>query len=177
MSDQLQIQPVSSTAQIDVVAALAREIWDEHYVPLIGRAQVDYMVGRFQSAPAIAGQIGAGYEYFLVHDGRLPVGYFAIQAQPEQGSVFISKFYLHGLQRGRGTGRRCMEFIEQLASGRGLILLWLTVNKANPSVKAYQRMGFRIAAELEIDIGSGFVMDDFRMEKQLAPAPHIDPQP
>lgn len=70
-----------------------------------------------------------------------------------------------------------MEFIEQLASGRGLVLLWLTVNKANPSVKAYQRLGFRIAAELEIDIGSGFVMDDFRMEKQLAPAANIDPQP
>jgi diamine N-acetyltransferase len=171
MSDELQIEPVSTTPQISAVDALAREIWYEYYVPLIGRAQVDYMVGKFQSAEAIAGQIEAGYEYFLVRDKHLPVGYFAIQAQPAEAGVFISKFYLHGSRRGRGTGRRCMEFIEQLASGRGLALLWLTVNKANPSVKAYQRLGFRIAAELEIDIGSGFVMDDFRMEKQLAPAP------
>jgi diamine N-acetyltransferase len=171
MSDQFQIEPVSSSAQVALVEALAREIWYEHYVPLIGREQVDYMVVKFQSAAAIVGQIEAGFEYFLVRYEHAPVGYFAIQAQTQEGGVFISKFYLHGSCRGRGTGRRCMEFIEQLASGRGLVLLWLTVNKANPSVKAYQRLGFRIAAEIEIDIGSGFAMNDFRMEKQLAPAP------
>lgn len=171
MPDELRIVPVSSSGQIVAVEALAREIWYDYYVPLIGRAQVDYMVGRFQSAAAIAGQIEAGFEYFLVCDGDLPIGYFAIQAQPAEGRLLLSKFYLHGSRRGRGTGRRCMEFIERIASGRGLALLWLTVNKANPTVKAYQQMGFRIAAEIEIDIGSGFVMDDFRMEKQIAPAP------
>jgi hypothetical protein len=60
-----------------------------------------------------------------------------------------------------------MEFIEQLATRRGLTMLWLTVNKGNPSVKAYERLGFHIAADIEIDIGGGFVMNDFRMEKQL----------
>ena len=173
MSDQLQIEPVCTSEQVAAVEVLAREIWYEYYLPLIGRAQVDYMVGRFQTAEAIRDQIDAGFEYFLVRDVHIPVGYFAIRAEPEDSRVFISKFYLHGSRRGTGTGRRCMEFIEQLATGRGLPLLWLTVNKANPSVKAYQRLGFRIAADIEIDIGSGFVMDDFRMEKQLPPAPHI----
>jgi aerobic C4-dicarboxylate transport protein len=65
------------------------------------------------------------------------------------------------------TGRVCMEFIEQLARRRGLNLLWLTVNKGNPAVKAYERLGFRIAADLVMDIGGGFVMDDYRMEKSL----------
>lgn len=60
-----------------------------------------------------------------------------------------------------------MEFIERLARQRSLGLLWLTVNKGNPAVYAYERMGFRIAADLVMDIGSGFCMDDFRMEKSL----------
>ena len=60
-----------------------------------------------------------------------------------------------------------MEFIEQLARRRGLVLLWLTVNKGNPSVNAYKRLGFQIAADLVMDIGGGFVMDDYRMEKPL----------
>jgi hypothetical protein len=34
-------------------------------------------------------------------------------------------------------------------------------------VQAYQRMGFEIAEAIVIDIGGGFVMDDFRMEKRL----------
>lgn len=154
-----------------MVAALAHEIWYEYYVPLIGRAQVDYMVARFQSVAAMQAQIEQGYEYFLVqrqHEtGKWSdIGYCAVQAQPGR-VMFLSKFYLHHAARGSGTGRRCMEFIEGLARRRELSLLWLTVNKGNPAVQAYQRLGFRIAADLVVDIGGGFVMDDYRMEKAL----------
>src|SRR5678815_1242633 len=167
MSSLLQFVPVTTPAQFEVVAALAREIWDEYYVPLIGRAQVDYMVSKFQSSGAMAGQVREGYEYFLTErDGR-SIGYCALQPQPADNSLFLSKLYLLRDARGAGTGRVCMEFIEQLARRRGLKLLWLTVNKGNPAVQAYERLGFRIAADLVIDIGGGFVMDDFRMEKPL----------
>lgn len=166
--------PVRSPEQLAVVAALAREIWYEYYVSLIGRAQVDYMVAKFQNEEAMAGQIREGYEYFLVQREALAtgepaayIGYCAIQEQ-SGGRMFLSKLYLHHAVRGSGTGRRCMEFIEGLARERGSSLLWLTVNKGNPAVQAYQRLGFRIVADLVMDIGGGFVMDDFRMEKQLA---------
>jgi diamine N-acetyltransferase len=166
MSSPLQFVPVTTPAQLEVVAGLAHEIWYEYYVPLIGRAQVDYMVSKFQSSGAMAGQLREGYEYFLTErDGR-GIGYCAVQPQPDN-SLFLSKLYLLRDSRGAGTGRVCMEFIEQLARRRGLKLLWLTVNKGNPAVQAYERLGFRIAADLVIDIGGGYVMDDFRMEKPL----------
>ena len=167
MSDAIQFVPVTTVQQFDVVAGLAHEIWYEYYVPLIGRAQVDYMVSKFQSSGAMAGQMREGYEYYLAErDGR-PIGYCAVQPQPAESSLFLSKLYLLSDARGAGTGRVCMEFIEQLARRRGLNLLWLTVNKGNPAVKAYERLGFRIAADLVMDIGGGFVMDDYRMEKRL----------
>lgn len=172
MTQAIQFVPVTTPQQLDVVAGLAHEIWYEYYVPLIGRAQVDYMVSRFQSSRAMSGQMREGYEYFLIQtgpagqDGR-PVGYCAVQPQPAQHSLFLSKLYLLRDARGAGTGRECMEFIEQLARRRGLTLLWLTVNKGNPAVKAYERLGFRIAADLVMDIGGGFFMDDYRMEKSL----------
>jgi ribosomal protein S18 acetylase RimI-like enzyme len=167
----LHIVAVTSPGQVAAVAALAHEIWYEYYVPLIGRAQVDYMVQKFQSAPAIHSQIEQGYEYFLVQrtggpDAPADLGYFAVQQQPDR-AMFLSKFYLHRSARGSGTGRICMEFIEGLARRRELSLLWLTVNKGNPSVRAYERLGFQIAAALVADIGGGFVMDDYRMEKAL----------
>lgn len=163
--------PVTTAEQLATVAALAHEIWYEYYVPLIGRAQVDYMVAKFQSAAAMQAQVQQGYEYFLVQQADAngepaAVGYCALQEQPGR-VMFLSKFYLHHAARGSGTGRGCMEFIEGLARRRGLVLLWLTVNKGNPAVRAYQRMGFRIAEALVMDIGGGFVMDDYRMEKTL----------
>ena len=174
MSPTLQFVPVRTSEQLAIVARLAHEIWYEFYVPLIGRAQVDYMVAKFQNVAAMQTQIAQGYEYFLVQQqdaagrGR-DIGYCAVQVQP-QGAMFLSKLYLHHGARGSGTGRRCMEFIEGLARRRGLSLLWLTVNKGNPAAQAYQRLGFRIAAELVMDIGGGFVMDDYRMEKPLTNA-------
>jgi ribosomal protein S18 acetylase RimI-like enzyme len=168
---RLNFIPVIRPEQVATVAALAREIWYEYYVPLVGQAQVDYMVAKFQNAPAMQAQIEQGYEYFLVQQqdasGKWSdIGYCAVEEQP--GSLmFLSKFYLHHAARGSGTGRRCMEFIEELARRRGLSSLWLTVNKGNPAVQAYQRLGFRIASELVMDIGGGFVMDDYRMEKAL----------
>lgn len=171
LAADLRFAPVTTPEQVAVVAALAHDIWYEFYVPLIGRAQVDYMVGKFQNAAAIQAQIAQGYEYFLVQREHASaraadLGYCCIQEQPGR-LMFLSKFYLHHAARGSGTGRRCMEFIEGLGRRRGLSLLWLTVNKGNPAVRAYQRMGFRIAAELTMDIGGGFVMDDYRMEKAL----------
>lgn len=172
MTQAIQFVPVTTPQQLDVVAGLAHEIWYEYYVPLIGRAQVDYMVSKFQSSGAMAGQMREGYEYFVIQQGPneragRPIGYCAVQPQSAQNSLFLSKLYLLRDARGAGTGRECMEFIEQLARRRGLTLLWLTVNKGNPAVKAYERLGFRIAADLVMDIGGGFVMDDYRMEKSL----------
>jgi diamine N-acetyltransferase len=167
----LEFAAVTTPQQVTAVAALAHDIWYEFYVPLIGRAQVDYMVRKFQNAVAIQLQIDQGYEYFLVRQEHASgpatdIGYCAVQEQPGR-VMFLSKFYLHHAARGSGTGRRCMEFIEGLARRRELSLLWLTVNKGNPAVQAYQRMGFQVAAELVMDIGGGFVMDDYRMEKAL----------
>jgi len=167
MTTSIRFVPVGSEQQLGVIAGLAHEIWYEYYVPLIGRAQVDYMVSKFQSSGAMAQQLRDGYEYFLTERDGQSIGYCAVQAQPAQQSLFLSKLYLLRDARGAGTGRVCMEFIEQLARRRGLRLLWLTVNKGNPAVKAYERLGFRIAANLVMDIGAGFVMDDYRMEKSL----------
>jgi diamine N-acetyltransferase len=159
-----EFRPVRTADDIGVVAVLARNIWYEHYVPLIGRGQVEYMVAKFQSAPAIAAQIDGGYEYFLVEQAQT-VGYLAVQEQSP--AMFISKLYVTKGGRGAGTGRACMEFIEGAARKRGLSRLWLTVNKGNPAVHAYERLGFRVAESVVMDIGGGFVMDDFRMERDL----------
>lgn len=163
----LQFLPVRDENQLQAVAELAGEIWREHYLPLIGAAQIEYMLARFQSVPAMRQQLAEGYEYFLVCDAQAAaLGYLAVQEQPGR-RMFISKFYLHHRCRGRGTGRACMEFIEGLARQRALACLWLTVNKANPALHAYQRLGFVIIEPVVADIGGGYVMDDYRMEKSL----------
>ena len=157
---------VHTAEDVRRVAALAHEIWHEYYVPLIGAAQVEYMVSKFQSAAAMQEQIERGDEYFTIARADQLIGYLAVRTNEAERSLFISKLYLQRGERGAGSGRRALQFIEQLAYQRHLELLWLTVNKRNPAVQAYQKCGFAIAESLRIDIGAGFVMDDYRMEKR-----------
>lgn len=164
----MDLERVETPTQIAAVAALARETWTQHYVPLIGAAQVDYMLARFQSREAIARQIAAeGYEYYLAPDA----GYLALVPDPARQSVMLSKIYVRASLRGTGVGRTMVEFAEKRAAELGAAELWLTVNKHNAgSIAFYEKMGFRKTEALVTDIGGGFVMDDWRMAKPLAPA-------
>ena len=169
MSNTIQLIPVDGAGQIAAVARLAHEVWNEHYVPIIGQAQVDYMVEKFQSVAAMESQIDAGIEYFQIRQSGRNVGYAAIRHDPDAARVFVSKLYVLASHRRSGVGRRCLELIERSARERGATHLWLTVNKGNPSVRAYERLGFAIVDAMVVDIGGGYVMDDYKMEKALAP--------
>ncbi len=155
---------VTTARQREIVESLAREIWTEHYTPIIGRDQVDYMLGKFQSREAIAQQIRAGVIYFLIGFGEEFIGYVAVQ--PKGDELFLSKIYVASARRGRGHGKEAIQFVESLAKERKLGKIILTVNKNNSnSIRAYEKMGFTIAGAVIQDIGNGFVMDDFKMEK------------
>ena len=160
----MNIEEVSTEAQIETVAALAHEIWNQHFIPIIGKAQVDYMLEKFQSKKAITGQIESGYSYYLLKAGDEYVGYTGVCLKEDE--LFLSKLYIRASQRGKGCGRKAIEFLEGLAAEKGLSKITLTVNKYNTdSIKAYEKFGFANLGVLAQDIGSGFVMDDYKMER------------
>lgn len=159
---------VRSDEQIDAVVRLAREIWLEHYLPIIGQAQIDYMLERFQSAAAIAGQLEAGQVYFLARHGEADAGYLTVQAADDAAALKISNIYVRKALRGLGVGQAMLAHAEGLCRQRGSGRIWLTVNRDNlGSIAWYERMGFRNTGPVVQDIGGGFVMDDFRFEKAL----------
>ncbi len=158
--------PVMTEDDAMIVESLARDIWTKHYTPIIGREQVEYMLERYQSSEAILGQIGAGVLYFLIKAETGIVGYLAVQ--PRTDELFLSKIYVSSGERGKGYGKQAVQFAETLAKLRRLGKIVLTVNKNNvDSIRAYEKMGFKNTGALVQDIGSGFVMDDYRMEKAV----------
>lgn len=146
---------------------MAKEIWKEHYTPIIGGEQVDYMLERFQSKKAISVQIREGVVYFLIGAGTKFIGYMAVQ--PKGPALFLSKIYVGSSKRTMGYGSQAVIFIEDLARRRGLGLIYLTVNKNNTaSLRFYEKLGFRNLGSVVQDIGGGFVMDDYKMGKYVS---------
>jgi RimJ/RimL family protein N-acetyltransferase len=166
MNHHDQFVRAKNTRDFIQIARLADTIWREHYIPIIGAGQVNYMLEKFQSADAMANQAAKGMEYYTVRFEDAPVGYFAFEKRGRE--LFLSKIYLLKEYRGKGLGKASMEFITTRAKGLDCAEISLTVNKYNDrSIKAYEGMGFRKTEEAVVDIGGGYVMDDYRMAKPL----------
>lgn len=159
--NNINIIPVKTDQEIFDVATLANEIWHQHFIPIIGEAQVEYMVDKFQSYPAISKQIHEdGYEYFRIYLGDIFAGYTGVHA--EEDALFLSKLYIKENCRGNRLATHALNYLIQICKERGLKKIWLTCNKYNNNTLAvYDHLGFQITDEQVADIGNGFVMDDY----------------
>ena len=162
------ISKLAKEEDVAMVARLAEEIWREHFTPIISADQVAYMLEKFQSPEAISSQLAAGTEYYMaVVDGAL-VGYTALIPDERNSKMMISKLYVRRDVRGSGVGSGLLEFVELECEKRKLTTIWLTVNRFNDGpIQWYLRRGFQTVDEVKKDIGGGFYMDDFIMEKNL----------
>lgn len=164
---QVRFVPAATPERIAAAAALADKVWNEHYAGLLAPAQIAYMVDKFQSAGAIARQIAQeGYRYFLLElDGRA-AGYTAVQTTGKR--LFLSKLYIEKDARGQGAASQALAFLEGLCRRERLHAIWLTVNKGNASsIAVYKHWGFETVDTQVADIGGGFVMDDYIMERPV----------
>lgn len=165
----LEFEKADTKEKIKQLADTADEIWHEYFTCILSESQIDYMVDRFQSEKAVTEQIAnKNYSYFLVRLGGIIIGYVGISPEEETKKLFLSKFYLKKSARGRGYASQMFSFIFDIAKSRGLTSVYLTVNKHNDhSIAVYEHMGFCKVKAQVTDIGNGFVMDDFVMEKVL----------
>ena len=168
LADAISFSEVITAREIATVATLADEIWNAHYVPIIGQSQVNYMLENFQSEVAISKQINENSTYFFVNRHSLPVAYFAIKRTDDSRKVQISKLYVkHALQK-KGIGLAIIKFIETYCLRLGVAEIGLTVNINNKqAINFYQKVGFKKTHCLVQDIGNGFVMDDYVMSKLI----------
>jgi diamine N-acetyltransferase len=160
-----------TAADFEPLASVARQIWLEHYITIITAAQIEYMLsGRFTSQN-LQRYIGAQdkWLYVLRVSGRL-VGYCSFARTTSPDEIKLEQLYVLPAFHGRGLGKRMLRFVELESIARGCRTLMLQVNKQNTkSIDVYRRGGFRVREEVVVDIGNGFVMDDFIMEKALEP--------
>jgi GNAT superfamily N-acetyltransferase len=163
-----QILPASET-DLPAIARLARVVWRAHYPGIISTEQIDYMLAKMYSLETLREEIrlrAIRYERLFV--GEEFAG-FASHGPTDQAKLFkLHKIYLHPAWHGQGLGTLLLRYCEREASKLGADRLVLTVNKRNSkAIAAYQRNGFAITDSVVVNIGGGFVMDDYVMAKEL----------
>lgn len=136
----VEIRPVEEQ-EISKLAALATAIVREHFDPLVGKAQNDYMLARFQTPEAIAGQMAQGYQYQWVLEDGEPAGFMAWY--PRGDHMVLSKFYVEKSHRGKGLAHAMMDALLAAVRGAGLRRVELNTFRGNAdTIAVYERLGF-----------------------------------
>jgi ribosomal protein S18 acetylase RimI-like enzyme len=145
-----------------VVKELAERIWPAVYPGIITQEQIRYMLDQRYALPVLEADLAAGAAYALIHDGGTLAGYVSYEVKSDH--LFLGKLYLLPERSGCGLGQAALRWVREEGQRLGRSEIRLVVNKRNSAaIRAYRRAGFEFGEDVVTDIGSGFVMDDFRL--------------
>ncbi|MGE5386271.1 MAG: N-acetyltransferase family protein [Betaproteobacteria bacterium] len=166
MTDAIRLQPLVAE-QMPAVAALARTVWQATYRNIISQTQIDQMLAERYATESLQAYLGSDGRWFEVAllDGQL-VGFCACERYGHEYK--LDKLYIDPAMQRRGIGGRLVASAAQRGRKLGYLAMILAVNKRNAqAIAAYRKHGFSVRESVCVDIGNGFVMDDFIMEKSL----------
>lgn len=156
----------ATTNDIPLIRELCFQVWPQTYASLLSNEQIEYMLEMMYSEASLQKQMTDGATFIFVYDGDEPVG-FASYQEMDPAVFKLHKIYVLPSQQGKGTGRFVIDHILDEIKQQGAAALQLQVNRNNNAKIFYEKLGFVVIEEINLDIGNGYVMDDYIMEKKL----------
>ena len=162
----IQIRPVTQP-DVPAIAALAREIWQATYPGIITQAQIDFMLEQRYGHERLYDDLEDLHKWLdqaFLGDRRIGFAFSEIY----KGEFKLDKLYIHPDVQRRGVGGQLIANVAERAKKMGYPCVILQVNKRNTNaINSYKKYGFEVRTATVDDIGGGYVMDDFVMEKKL----------
>jgi GNAT superfamily N-acetyltransferase len=157
-----------SSKEAHIIHDLAHLIWPETFKDILSPEQLSYMLNWMYSIETLQQQMAKGHRFFVIKENQEPLGFIGIEVNhPLQGQLKIHKLYVLPNLQGKGLGKQLIDFVAQLAKEQQIKLLTLNVNRFNKAVDFYTHIGFTIAFEENIDIGNGYLMEDYVMNYEI----------
>ena len=157
-----------SKQELEVISKLAYQIWPSAYASILSKEQIDYMLKRFYSLRSLENQFDQGHYFFVLKDQETIYGFASIEFQKELNQAKLHKLYLQVSSHGKGYGSFMIDQLEQELLENHLDRFCLNVNRYNEKAIAfYKNKGFNIEKIEDIDIGQGYLMEDYHMSKMI----------
>ncbi len=167
MQNELLIR-AADLDDINTIGFLAHETWPTAYGATHSQEQISYMLNLFYAPKALATQMNTDKHRFLLAElDDEAVGFASFSAIDGEGTYKLHKLYVLPSLQGKGVGRLLLEFICDELKHLKASALRLNVNRLNAARHFYEKLGFEVIKEEVNDIGRGFVMDDYVMEKKF----------
>ena len=153
---------------INAIGYLAYQVWPATYKDILTFEQLHYMLQHFYSPASLKEQMVAKHHTFLIAEMEEdePVG-FASYAETSKGVFKLHKLYVLPAIQGKNIGKTLLQVVEEECREAGGKKLQLNVNRFNKAKNFYERQGFKIIKEEDVDLGNGIKQEDYVLEKDL----------
>ena len=149
------------------IRAVVHEVWPIAYREMITPDQISYMLEWMYSDESLHKQMKEEGCVFLVYEEGNIIRGFASFSETENTLFKLHKLYVYSTMQGKGIGKALLNDVKKRSAALGAKAIELQVNKKNVAQHFYTKQGFTLDRELVLDIGEGFVMDDFVMRCTL----------
>ena len=158
----------AASEDYEIIRGLADRTWYNTYLSILAQEQLDYMMEMMYSLSAFTEQISVKNHHFLLasEDGVF-LGFASYELNYHSGTAKIHKLYVVPEAQGKGVGQKLLTIIENVALKNSNDKIVLNVNRFNKAVNFYRKAGFEKAGEEDINIGNGYLMEDFIMSKAI----------
>ncbi len=156
-------------SDIKTIQEITNITWPITYGEILSKEQLDYMLGLFYSDEALTKQIENKEQlFYLISDTESTIGFIGIEHHYKNEAITkIHKIYLLQETQGKGIGKMVINKIEKMALENNSATLVLNVNRFNSALSFYKKIGFEIKETVDIEIGKGYLMEDYVMEKKI----------
>ena len=151
------------------IQEIAYKSWPSTYGSILSKEQIGYMLDLFYSEKTLLKNLNEkGHRFLLVNEGEVCLGFASYEHNYlNENCTRLHKIYLLPEAQGKGAGKLLIDTIERLAKENHSVAISLNVNKFNKALSFYQKIGFEVVSEEEIELDHGYKMEDYKMEKKL----------
>jgi len=153
---------------IEIIQDLASRTWPTAYAEIISTAQIDYMLDKMYNKGELLSQFQKGHVFLIAEEGSRDLGFAGFSITDSDNRIYkLHKLYVLPEAHGKGLGKLLINEVVNQVKDAGGKALQLNVNRDNKAAEFYKKAGFMIKETVDLDIGNGFLMNDYVMEKQL----------
>ena len=157
------------SSQLEIIKDLAYKIWPSTYGEILSKVQLDFMLDKFYKLDYLTNQLENQNQVFLlIEENNQYLGFCAYELNCESSNkTKLHKIYVLPETQSKGIGKILLNEVEKIASEYNNEALFLNVNQYNNAQEFYKKQGYLVIKTIDIEIGNGYLMEDFVMEKEL----------
>ncbi|MBP8066941.1 MAG: GNAT family N-acetyltransferase [Pedobacter sp.] len=153
---------------IAIISDLAEQIWPQTYSSYISEAQLRFMLDKMYNRDELLRQFQDDHVFLIASENGKDVGFAGFSLVDHTNNGYkLHKLYVLPEMHGKGVGKILINEAVSQAALEGGKTIQLNVNRNNNAKDFYLKVGFNIKETVNLDIGNGFFMNDYVMEKAI----------